>query len=74
MAELIQWEYRVLSTGGFLSGPKDSRLEDLLNELGLEGWEVVGLTQRENTGKMTVVAKRPLTVSVRRQRSLFVNP
>jgi len=40
----------------------------MLNELGLEGWEVVGTYVI--TDKVTLIAKRPLTASTRRMRSL----
>lgn len=70
MADQIKWEYQVISVGSFLGGPNDRRLEEQLNEMGIEGWEVVAFTQRENTGKMTFIAKRPLAPSTSRQRSL----
>jgi hypothetical protein len=69
MAEASEWEYRVVTFGGALRGPKDEELEAELNALGAEGWEVVGALPRENSNKVTVVAKRPLTSSVRRRRT-----
>jgi hypothetical protein len=70
MAEAIAWEYRVVSYGGPFRGPKDDQVEAELNALGEEGWEVIGLTSRENTHRVTLVAKRPLTPAARRQRTL----
>jgi hypothetical protein len=63
-----RWEYRVATIGGFW-GAKDAAIEIRLNELGLEGWEVVGLHVTA-TDKMRVVAKRPLTDTARRRRRM----
>jgi hypothetical protein len=70
MAEAVQWEYRVVTFGGALRSAKDEQMESELNALGEEGWEVVGLTKRESTYRITLIAKRPLTAATRRQRSL----
>ncbi len=69
MAEVGEWEYRVISYGGALRGPKDEELEAELNALGADGWEVVSAIPRENTNKVTVVARRPLTTGARRRRT-----
>ena len=53
-----RWEYKVLSPGGMLKGIKPEGLEDQLNELVQEGWEVTGFTAMENSGKVWVVLKR----------------
>ena len=68
--ELKLWEYRVQTVGGFFTGVKASLLEELLNEWGQEGWEVVSTHIIENANKINVIAKRPLTRSVRRERSM----
>lgn len=71
MAESIQqWEYRVQSVGGFFKGVPADELEALLNEWGEEGWEVVSTHILENANKINVIAKRPLTRSTRRERSM----
>ncbi|MEW6567321.1 MAG: DUF4177 domain-containing protein [Chloroflexota bacterium] len=70
MPEVTQWEYRVVSFGGGLRSPKDEDLEAALNELGAEGWEVVGVTKRESSYRLTLIAKRPLTVAARRRRTM----
>jgi len=70
MPEASRWEYRVQNFGTVWRGPRDEELEQMLNAWGEEGWEVVGITSRENSNKVTVVAKRPLTDSARRRRSL----
>ena len=70
MDETTQWEYRVLTFGSGLRGPKDDVVEAELNGWGEEGWELVAIRSHENSNKMTVVAKRPLTPGARRQRSM----
>jgi hypothetical protein len=70
--ETNQWEYRIQTFGTFFSGVKDEDLETMLNEWGTEGWEVVSARGIENTSKVTILAKRPLTTSVRRRRTLPV--
>lgn len=72
MAETTQWEYRVQTFGTFFSGLKDEELEATLNEWGMEGWEVISARSIENTSKVVILAKRPLTASVRRHRSFPV--
>ncbi|MBA4380071.1 MAG: DUF4177 domain-containing protein [Anaerolinea sp.] len=67
--ELKQWEYRVVSQGNMWRGPKENELEALLNELGVEGWEVASTFTITNSNKVTVVAKRPLSAEGRRRRS-----
>jgi hypothetical protein len=64
-----QWEYRVRTVGAFFSGVKAEALEELLNEWGEDGWEVVAAPFIENQNKITVIAKRPLTDQARRERS-----
>ena len=68
--EITQWEYRVQTVGSFWSGVKAEELEQLLNEWGEEGWEVASTHVLENTNKINVIAKRPLTDRARRRRSL----
>jgi hypothetical protein len=66
--EIKQWEYRV-QTIGSLFGTKDEVIEATLNEWGAEGWEAINVFTPEGSGKITMVAKRPLTERVRRTRS-----
>jgi hypothetical protein len=70
MSELNQWEYHVLTVGSFFKGVKDSDLEALLNQLGEEGWEVVGFRTIENSNQSQIIAKRPLDRTARRWRSM----
>ena len=68
MAETTQWEYRVQSIGSVF-GTKDEQVEALLNEWGQEGWEATQVFTPSQSGKVTIVAKRPLTASSRRRSS-----
>ncbi|MEW6094297.1 MAG: DUF4177 domain-containing protein [Chloroflexota bacterium] len=70
MSELNRWEYHVLTVGTFFKGVKDSDLEALLNQLGEEGWEVVGFRTIENSNQSQIIAKRPLDRTARRWRSM----
>lgn len=71
MNEHPLWEYRVISLGGWWRGPSDEALEEALNELGAEGWEIISvMAQDYSNSKVRVVAKRPLTDRARRRRSL----
>ena len=66
--EITQWEYRV-HTIGRLFGTRDEEIEETLNEWGEEGWKAINVYTPEGSGKVTIVAKRPLTDRVRRERS-----
>ena len=70
MAEPVQWEYRVETVGSFWQGIKDEEFIALLNEWGEQGWEVVSIAFAHNGSRLRVVAKRPLSSAVRRQRSI----
>jgi hypothetical protein len=57
----VRWEYKLLE-----SGFDSAKLEELLNQLGLQGWEVVGLAgpRKDQMGAMpppmlVAVLKRP---------------
>ena len=63
--EIKQWEYRV-QTIGSIFGTKDENIEAMLNEWGEEGWEVTHVYTPEGSGKVTIVAKRPLSSATRR--------
>ena len=70
MAEEIKhWEYRV-QTIGSVFGTKDELIEAMLNEWGEEGWEAIHVFTPHGSGKITMVAKRPLTQRMRRLRSM----
>ncbi len=66
----VQWEYRVLTVGNAFSGAKDGQIEGILNEWGMEGWEAVNVYAPSNSPKVTLVAKRQVSSSVRRARSM----
>jgi hypothetical protein len=67
--EIKQWEYRV-QTIGSVFGTKDENIEATLDAWGLEGWETINVYTPYGSGKITIVAKRPLTERVCRMRSL----
>ncbi|MBI5300949.1 MAG: DUF4177 domain-containing protein [Chloroflexi bacterium] len=69
MSERAGWEYRVQTIGRFW-GTGDEQIEATLNEWGEEGWEAINVYTPEGSGKVTIVAKRPLTLATRRQRSM----
>jgi hypothetical protein len=66
--EIKQWEYRVRTLGGSF-GTKDDLVQDTLDEWGAEGWEAINVYSSYRSGKVTIVAKRPLTIQARRERS-----
>ena len=66
--EFKQWAYRVQTVGSFWIGVKADELEQLLNEWGEEGWEVVSTHILENVNKINVIAKRPLSSTTKRFR------
>ena len=67
--EIKQWEYRVQTIGsGF--GTKDEYIQAILDEWGSEGWEAINVYTPYGSGKVTIVAKRPLTERARRTRSM----
>ncbi len=71
MAEqTVQWEYRVLTVGNAFIGARDEQIEATLNEWGMEGWEAVNVYAPTNSPKVTLVAKRPMTATSRRWRSM----
>ncbi len=69
MSDQTQWEYRVLTIGSMM-GTKDEKIQATLNEWGEEGWEAVNVYTPSGSGKVTIVAKRPLTSEARRRRTL----
>jgi hypothetical protein len=69
MAEAIQWEYRVQTTGSSFSAMKDEALEALLDAWGEEGWEVISVHPLGSSNKVRVIARRRLSLEARRQRT-----
>jgi len=67
--EIKLWEYRV-QTIGSIFGTKDEHIQTTLDEWGAEGWEAINVFTPENGGKITIVAKRPLTERTRRMRTI----
>ena len=70
MAEEFKlWEYRV-QTIGSIFGTKDELIQSMLDEWGMEGWEAINVFTPAGSGKITMVAKRPLTERTRRSRTM----
>ena len=67
--EIKQWEYRVLTIGSMF-GTRDEDIETTLDSWGDEGWEAINVYTPSGSGKITIVAKRPVTERVRRLRSM----
>jgi hypothetical protein len=70
MNESELWEYRVESMGSAFKGLKDEEIQDMLDEWGEQGWEVINLIQTSGCNKVRIVAKRKLGDRARRQRSM----
>jgi len=69
MAENLQWEYKV-ETIGSMFGTRDEDIQSTLNEWGAQGWEATQVYTPTNSGKVTIVAKRLVTLTTRRSRSM----
>jgi len=69
MTETQLWEYQVLTIGNVF-GTKDEKIQETLNEWGMQGWEVTHVYTPSQSSKITIVARRPLSESTRRQRSM----
>jgi hypothetical protein len=67
--EIKQWEYRVQTIGSVL-GTKDEHIQSTLDEWGADGWEAINVYTPSGSGKVTIVAKRPLTDRARRMRTM----
>ena len=67
--EIKQWEYRDQAIGSAF-GTKDENIQATLDEWGAEGWEAINVYTPSQSGKVTIVAKRPLTERLRRIRSM----
>ena len=63
------WEYRVQTIGSVL-GTRDEHIQSTLDAWGAEGWEAINVYTPYGSGKVTIVAKRPLTERSRRSRSM----
>jgi hypothetical protein len=56
-----KWEYHVEEVGSFWSGAKPEELQELLNAMGQDGWKLVSAVPIQNTNKIVLIARRPLT-------------
>jgi hypothetical protein len=67
--EIKRWEYRVQTIGSPF-GTKDELIQSTLDEWGADGWEAINVFTPSGSGKVTIIAKRPLTERARRSRSM----
>ncbi len=67
MREPNEWEYRVITSGTNWGISKDEELEETLNRLGEECWEVVAMYPIPGGMKVRLVAKKPLIPKAYRQ-------
>ena len=70
MADTVQWEYIFQTVGSVIKGPKDEEVAALLNAWGAEGWELVAAVSQSGGSAIKLVAKRPLSTTARRRRSM----
>ena len=61
------WEYRV-DTIGHWWGTSDEDIQETLDAWGAEGWEAINVYTPYGSGKVTLVAKRPLDADEARRR------
>ncbi len=66
MADMVRWEYHVEKFGNW-KGVKPEEICELLNAMGMDGWEVVGIAYASD-GSFWATAKRPLTSAAIRER------
>jgi hypothetical protein len=69
MTDKIKWEYQIKTLGSTFKQVKDDDLEALLNEWGMEGWEIIAAHNLESSGKVRLIAKRAQGGIVSRSRS-----
>ena len=60
------WEYKIVDSsdvddGNFLEGASRDKIEEYLNQLGADGWEIINLdfVETESRSSFIGVAKRP---------------
>jgi hypothetical protein len=71
MPEKIQWEYHIEVLGSTFKSLKPEQIETALNEFGEMGWDVINLHQPQNSNRIWVAMKRPVTPATRRRRDRF---
>jgi len=67
MGTKIIWEYRVETIGSTFRSTSDDDVEELLDEWGQDGWEVITFHPIYGSNKATIVAKREQDSSSRRK-------
>ena len=71
MPEKIQWEYHIEVLGSTFKSLKPEQIETALNEFGEMGWEVINLHQPQNSNRIWIVMRRPVTPATRRRYDRF---
>jgi hypothetical protein len=69
MPEMPRWEYQHLTLGSDWKKVKPEELDEVLAELGEDGWEVVSVYTHHGSNKTNLLAKRPLSGRPPRERS-----
>jgi len=69
MSENTLWEYHIEVLGSAWRSLKPEIATAALNEFGEMGWEVFSLHHLQNSNKIWVAMKRPLSHANRRRRS-----
>ncbi len=46
----MKWEYKVIGVDSILEADDDTQIEEKLNQLGEEGWELVGILDQVDSG------------------------
>ncbi len=71
MDEIIRWEYRLETIGSAWKSTPAEAIQEMLNDWGGEGWEVIAFHPIQGSNKITIVAKR--VASSRRPRKTIAN-
>jgi hypothetical protein len=69
MKNHLRWEYYVETLGSTWKTSRDDELTAVLNELGNDGWEIFHTEQLPSSNKLRLIAKRPLSGPVRKEKS-----
>lgn len=61
------YEYQVAEIGGAFRGPRVPELEDLLNAMAAEGWELAQVVTRHDSNRVWVIMRRDVARGQRRK-------
>ena len=68
MSDKNQWEHHIEELGSFFRSPKRDEIVEYLDQVSQDGWEVVSLIQLQNSNKIWITMKRPLSSEDARRR------